>query len=181
MDFQLPPALQAWHMHMRRFVQDELQPHDQEIEHRGRIPPAVLECMRQAGLFGINTPASYGGLGYDMFGTCLAIEELAKAHIAYYYTCGVNVHIGSKAIEFGGSDAQRQRWLPELVSGRVISAFALTEPEAGSDAAGLQATAGRDGESYVLNGVKRYITKPEASTGSTWIIALARCGMWCSS
>lgn len=158
MDFQLPPALHAWHMHMRRFVQDELQPYDQEIEHSGHIPPAVLESMRQAGLFGINTPVSYGGLGHSMLGMCLAVEELAKAHIAYYYTCGVNIHLGSKGIEFGGSDAQRQRWLPELASGRMISAFALTEPEAGSDAAGLQTTAVYDGESYVLNGVKRYIT-----------------------
>jgi acyl-CoA dehydrogenase len=86
MEFQLSAALGQWQLHVRRFVQHELQPHDQEIEHSGRIPSAVLERMRQAGLFGINTPASYGGLGHGMLGTCLAIEELAKAHIVYYYT-----------------------------------------------------------------------------------------------
>jgi acyl-CoA dehydrogenase len=93
-----------------------------------------------------------------MLGSCAMIAELARAHIAYYYTAGVNVHLASKGIELDGSEAQRRRWLPELASGRLIGAFALTEPEAGSDAAGLRTTAARDGTAYVLNGRKRYIT-----------------------
>jgi acyl-CoA dehydrogenase len=93
-----------------------------------------------------------------MLGSCLAIEELAKAHIAFYFLSGVNVHIGSKPIELGGDEALKRRWLPELASGRTIAAFALTEMEAGSDAAAIGTTARRDGDHYVLDGAKTYIT-----------------------
>ena len=93
-----------------------------------------------------------------MLGSCLAIEELAKAHTAFYYLSGVNVHIGSKAIEFYARPEIRQQWLPELASGRVIGAFALTESEAGSDAARITTAVRRDGGHYVLNGKKTYIT-----------------------
>ena len=110
------------------------------------------------GLYGLNTPKTYGGLGLSMLGTCLALQELAKAHIAYYYTSGVNVHIGSKGIEFDGTEAQKRRWLPELASGRIVASFALTELGAGSDAGAIATTAVRDGGSYVLNGRKIYIT-----------------------
>ena len=111
------------------------------------------------GLYGLNTPKPYGGLGLTRCSvTCLALQELAKAHIAYYYVSGVNVHIGSKGIEFDGTEAQQRRWLPELASGRIVAAFALTEPGAGSDAGGIATTAVRDGGHYVLNGRKIYIT-----------------------
>jgi acyl-CoA dehydrogenase len=142
----------------RRIVAMELQPHDRTIEETGQIPVEAVECLRRSGFFGVNTPRVYGGLGLDMPGSCAMIAELARAHIAYYYTAGVNVHLASKGIELDGSEAQRRRWLPELASGRLIGAFALTEPEAGSDAAGLRTTAARDGTAYVLNGRKRYIT-----------------------
>ena len=114
--------------------------------------------LRKMGLFGTNTPTQFGGLGLSMLGSCIAIEELAKAHAAFYYLSGVNVHIGSKAIEFFATPEVRDRWLPELASGRVIGAFALTEPNAGSDAARIQTTARRDGDHYVLDGTKTYIT-----------------------
>ena len=105
-----------------------------------------------------NTPKRYGGLGLDMLGNCLAIEETARAHIAYFYTYSMNVHIASKGIELHGSEAQRQRLLPDLVSGRTTGCYALSEEGAGSDAAALQTIALRRGDSYVLNGAKRYIT-----------------------
>lgn len=115
--------------------------------------------IRQMGLFGCNTPNEYGGLGLSMLGSCLAIEEVAKAHTAFYYLSGVNVHIGSKAIEFYAQESVRRRWLPELASGRMIGAFALTEPEAGSDASRITTAVKRDGAShYILNGTKTYIT-----------------------
>ena len=111
------------------------------------------------GLFGTNTPKEYGGLGLSMLGSCLATEEVAKAHAAFYYLSGVNVHIGSKAIEFYARPEIRERWLPELATGRTIGSFALTEPDAGSDAARITTTAHRDGSShYRLDGTKTYIT-----------------------
>src|SRR5262249_42430118 len=123
----------------------------------------ALAGLRRLGLYGTNTPTEYGGLGLSMLGSCLAIEELAKAHVAFYYLSGVNVHIGSKPIEFAGSEALKRRWLPELASGRTVGGFALTEADAGSDAARLATTARLEGDHYVLDGAKTYITNaPEA-------------------
>ncbi len=154
----LPPDAARARAEARRLVESELQPHDRTIEETERIPEPAIDSLRRAGFFGLNTPREYGGLGLDMPATCAVIAELARAHIAYYYIAGVNVHLASKGIELDGSDAQRRRWLPELASGRIIGAFALTEPEAGSDAAGLRTTAVRDGAEWILNGRKRYIT-----------------------
>ncbi len=164
MNFTLPAELAAWQQRVRQFVRQELQPHDAAIEASGEVPAAAMVGLRRMGLFGTNTPTAYGGLGLSMLGSCLAVEELAKAHVAFYYLSGVNVHIGSKPIEFAGSEALKRRWLPELASGRTIAAFALTEADAGSDAARIRTTARRDGLAYyVLDGAKTYITNaPQA-------------------
>lgn len=163
MDSLLTPDAADWCLQVRRFVEDRLQPHDAAIEDAGRIPPEAVAEMAGFGLFGLNAPAEYGGAGLDMLHAALATEQLARAHIAYYYVSGVNGHIGSKAIEFAGTAEQRRRWLPALASGRCIAAFALTEDGAGSDAAGIATTARRDGDGYVLEGAKRFITNaPEA-------------------
>jgi len=158
MNFQLPDELVIWQNRVREFVRTELQPFDASIEETGVVPESAMAGLRRMGLFGTNTPKQHGGLGLSMLGSCLAIEELAKAHTAFYYLSGVNVHIGSKAIEFYANPEIRRRWLPELASGRVIGAFALTESEAGSDAARITTAVRRDGGHYVLNGKKTYIT-----------------------
>ncbi|MCW5748697.1 MAG: acyl-CoA dehydrogenase family protein [Alphaproteobacteria bacterium] len=158
MDFDLPDHLATLIADVRRLVRDELQPHDAAIEETGRIPDRALDAIRRLGLFGSHTPKAYGGLGLDMLGNCLVIGEMAKAHIAYFYTYSMNVHIASKGIELGGTEEQRRRWLPDLASGRRIGCYALTEDGAGSDAAAVQTTATRRGDAYVLNGRKRYIT-----------------------
>jgi acyl-CoA dehydrogenase len=159
MNFDLPDDLATWQRRVRKFVRSELQPHDAAIEQTGQVPEIAMAGLRRMGLFGTNTPAEYGGLGLSMLGSCLAIEEIAKAHTAFYYLSGVNVHIGSKAIEFYALPQIRDRWLPRLASGETIGAFALTEPGAGSDAARITTTARRDGSShYVLDGAKTYIT-----------------------
>src|SRR5882757_8280012 len=132
MHFQLPDDLLVLQSQMRDFVRIELQPHDSVIEQTGQVPESAMAGLRRMGLFGTNTPKEYGGLGLSMLGSCIAIEELAKAHTAFYYLSGVNVHIGSKAIEFFATPEVRDRWLPQLASGKVIGAFALTEPNAGS-------------------------------------------------
>ena len=158
MHFQLPDDLVVLQHKMREFVRTELQPHDAAIEETGHVPEQAMAGLRRMGLFGTNTPKQYGGLGLSMLGSCLAIEELAKAHTAFYYLSGVNVHIGSKAIEFFAKPEVRDRWLPELASGRAIGAFALTEPDAGSDASKISTSARRDGSHYILDGKKTYIT-----------------------
>lgn len=158
MNFQLSDDLVSWQKRVRNFVQTELQPYDFAIEKTGHVPETAMAGLRQMGLFGTNTPEEYGGLGLSMLGSCAAIEELAKAHTAFYYLSGVNVHIGSKAIELYASPGIREKWLPELATGRVIGAFALTEPDAGSDASRIRTRAKRDGSDYVLNGLKTYIT-----------------------
>lgn len=158
MNFALPDELVTWQNQVREFVRTELQPHDASIEETGVVPESAMAGLRRMGLFGTNTPREHGGLGLSMLGSCLAIEEVAKAHTAFYYLSGVNVHIGSKAIEFYARPALRDQWLPELASGRVIGAFALTEPEAGSDAARITTRVRRDGADYILNGKKTYIT-----------------------
>jgi acyl-CoA dehydrogenase len=114
--------------------------------------------MRAQGLYGLNTPTAFGGRGLDMAGTCTVVEELARAHIAWYYLSGVNVHIGSRPILLFGTAEQQQRWLPAIAAGRASAAFALTEPGAGSDAAALTTVARRDGNRWVLDGHKRFIT-----------------------
>jgi acyl-CoA dehydrogenase len=158
MHFQLPDDLLVLQGRIREFVRSELKPHDRAIEETGEVPEAAMAGLRRMGLFGTNTPREFGGLGFTMLGSCIAIEELAKAHIAFYYLSGVNVHIGSKAIEFFATPEVRKRWLPELASGRTIGAFALTEPNAGSDAGRIQTTARRDGDHYILDGTKTYVT-----------------------
>lgn len=158
MDFNLSEDLVAWQARCRDFVRDELAPHDDVIERTGRVPESALAGLRRNGMFGLNTPATYGGGGHSMLATCLALQELAKAHIAYYYICGVNVHIGSKGIAFDGTEAQKRKWLPALASGKLIAAFALTEPNAGSDAGAIATTATAERGSYILNGRKIYIT-----------------------
>jgi acyl-CoA dehydrogenase len=158
MDFSVPEELLSLRKSLRQLVETELKPHDGAIEKNGQIPPQALDAIRAFGLYGSNTPRRYGGLGLSMLGNCFAIAEMARAHIAYFYTYSMNVHIASKGIELHGSEVQCQRWLPGLASGRVLGCYALTEEGAGSDAAALQTTVIRRDDSYVVNGAKRYIT-----------------------
>lgn len=163
MSYVISPELMDWQRRVARVVREELQPHDFAIEETGQIPSSALDSLRKMRLFGTNTPERFGGLGLSMLGSCLATEELAKAHTAYYYLSGVNVHIGSKAIELFGRPSIQDRWLPKLASGDAIGAFALTEEHSGSDAANIRTTAVKVSGGYVLNGSKTYITNaPEA-------------------
>lgn len=160
-DAFLDPELADWRDRVQTFVRNELVPLSEQIEASGAIPPAALDRVRAMGLYGTNTPKAYGGLGMSMLGSCLAIEALGAAHIAFYYTCGVNVHIGSKAIELAGSEAQRSRHLPGLASGRDVAALAMTEPDAGSDASAIATRASRQDGGYVLDGRKIFITNAQ--------------------
>src|SRR5829696_5337412 len=119
--------------------------------------------MRTLGLFGLSLPEAYGGLGLTMEEEVLVAFELARTSPAFRSLIGTNNGIGAQGIVIDGTEAQKSRWLPRLASGELIGAFALTEPGSGSDAASLTTTAVRDGDYYVVNGTKRFITNaPEA-------------------
>ena len=148
---------------VRRFVAERLVPHERQVADDDEVPAEIVAQMRELGLFGLSLPEAYGGLGVTMEEEVLVAFELARTSPAFRSLIGTNNGIGSQGILIDGTEAQKARWLPRLASGELIGAFALTEPGSGSDAASLATTAVRDGDVYVLNGTKRFITNaPEA-------------------
>ncbi|NMG74210.1 acyl-CoA dehydrogenase [Aromatoleum diolicum] len=146
-----------------RFVSERLIPVEENVAESDRIPDEIVEEMRQLGLFGLCIPEQYDGLGLTMEEEVLIAFEIAKASPAFRSLIGTNNGIGSQGLIVDGTDEQKQYYLPKLASGELIASFALTEPGAGSDAASLKTSAVRDGDFYVLNGTKRFITNaPEA-------------------
>jgi len=143
---------------VRRFVTETCVPVEAQVGEEDAVPQHVVDEMKALGLFGIAVPEQYGGLDLDMETECLVAMELGKTSPAFRSVAGTNIGIGSQALILFGTEAQKAKWLPGVASGDLIASFALTEPEAGSDAAGLKTRATRDGDHYVLNGTKRYIT-----------------------
>lgn len=149
---------------LRRFVRERLIPAENEVAECDRIPPDILAEMKALGLFGLTIPEAHGGLGLTMEEEALAMFEMGYTSPAFRSAFGTTVGIGAMGIVIDGTPAQQAQWLPKMASGEVVASFALTEPEAGSDAASLRTTAIRDGDHYVVNGSKRYITNaPQAS------------------
>ncbi|MFP4004387.1 MAG: acyl-CoA dehydrogenase family protein [Alphaproteobacteria bacterium] len=144
-----------------RFVRERLVPLEHRVAEEDEVPPEVVEEMKALGLFGLSIPQEYGGLGLIMEEEVLVALELGRTSPAFRSVIGTNVGIGSQGIVMFGSDAQKAEWLPKLASGELISSFCLTEPEAGSDAASLRTQAIPDGDAYVVNGTKRYITNAD--------------------
>jgi len=146
-----------------RFVRERLVPNEEIVAETDQIPAALLQEMKDLGLFGLCLPEEYGGLGLTMEEEVLAAIELGKTSPAFRSAIGSNNGIGSTGIVIDGTPAQKEKYLPRLASGELIGSFCLTEPEAGSDAASLRTSAVRHGDHYVLNGTKRFITNaPEA-------------------
>jgi acyl-CoA dehydrogenase len=143
---------------LRRFVNERLIPLEAKVSEDDSIPADVLAEMRALGLFGISIPEEYGGLGLSMEAECRAMFEFCRCSPAFRSAFGTNVGIGSQGLVMFGTEAQKQRWLPGIASGEIVTSFALTEPEAGSDSASVRTKAERDGDSYVITGGKRYIT-----------------------
>ena len=143
---------------VRRFVTERLRPLEAKVSEDDRVPDEVVAEMKAMGLFGLSIPAQYGGLDLSMEDECLVIQEMGRTSPAFRSNFGTNVGIGSQGLVMFGTEEQKTRYLPGIASGETIISFALTEPEAGSDSAAVQTRAIRDGDVYVLNGTKRYIT-----------------------
>jgi len=158
-----PETLEQLRDTVRRFVSERLMPLEQQVGETDQIPVDILKEMRALGLFGLSIPTEYGGLGLSMFEEVQIAFELGRTSPAFRSTFGTNISIGSQGIIIDGTDEQKNHYLPKLASGEIIGSFALTEPGSGSDAASIRTTATRDGDDYIINGVKRFITNaPEA-------------------
>ncbi len=154
---------------LEKFVNNRLRPLESQVGSEDNIPDDVIEDMKALGLFGLTIPEKYGGLGLNMS------EEVAVARVfghtspAFRSVFGTNVGIGSQSLVIDGTEDQKQKYLPGMATGEIIGSFCLTEPEAGSDAAAVRMTAKLDGDHYVLNGTKRFITNaPKANLFSVF-------------
>ena len=143
---------------VRRFVTERLRPLEAKVSEDVAIPAEVIDEMKGLGLFGLSIPEEFGGLDLSMEDECLVGVELGRTSPAFRSAFGTNVGIGSQGLVMFGTEAQKAKYLPGIASGEIITSFALTEPEAGSDSANVQTTAIRDGDFYILNGTKRFIT-----------------------
>ncbi len=148
---------------VRRFVDERLIPAEEAVAREDRVPADIVAQMRDLGLFSLSIPEAHGGLGLGVEDEVRVMLEIGRAAPAFRSVFATNVGIGSQGLVMDGTEDQKRRFLPLLASGEVIGSFALTEPETGSDAAALKTSARRDGDHYVLNGTKRFITNaPEA-------------------
>jgi acyl-CoA dehydrogenase len=141
-----------------RFVTEQLIPREREVAEAGAIPADIAQAMRDLGMFGLTTPEEYGGMGLTMEEEVAVAFILGRTSPAFRSLIGSNNGIGSMGIVAAGTTEQKQKYLPKLASGEIISSFALTEPSSGSDSAALKTRAEKQGDHYVLNGSKRFIT-----------------------
>lgn len=153
-----PEQLQALQADIRSFVRGTWHPIESQVEQADAVPDTVVETLRQKGYFGWSIPEAYGGLGLTTEELVLCAFELSQSSVALRARVGTNTGIGSEALVADGTPAQKERWLPSMARGLLTGCLALTEPEAGSEASNVQTTARREGDHYVLNGLKRFIT-----------------------
>ncbi|QQV77491.1 acyl-CoA dehydrogenase family protein [Sphingomonas aliaeris] len=146
---------------VRRFVAERLRPLEGAVEEADAIPADVVQEMRDMGLFGLSIAEEYGGLGLTMAEEARVAIELGRTTPAFRSTFGTNVGIGSQGLVMSGNDDQKASWLPRIASGEIITSFALTEPDVGSDSGSVKTRAVFDGQSYRLSGTKRYITNAD--------------------
>ena len=143
---------------VRKYVNERLIPLEPKVSEEDKIPEEVVQEMRDLGLFGLTIPQEYGGIGLNTEQECRVVMELGRTSPAFRSIFGTNNGIGSQGIVMDGTNEQKSYYLPKLASGEIIGSFALTEPEAGSDAGSLQTKATLEGDEYIISGTKRYIT-----------------------
>lgn len=148
---------------VERFVRERLRPREDEVALADAMPAAIVSEMRDLGLFGLAIPEEYGGLGLNLSEEVQVAFRLGGTSPAFRSVIGTNNGIGSQGIIFDGTPEQKEAYLPRMAAGDIVGSFALTEPEAGSDAGSLRTSARREGDEFVLNGTKRFITNaPQA-------------------
>ena len=143
---------------IKKFVDNKLIPREEEVSESNKIPQDIVDEMKKLGLFGISIPTEYGGSNLSMEEEVKLTFELGRASPAFRSIAGTNIGIGSQTIVMSGTEDQKKKYLPKFATGELIGSFALTEPDAGSDAISIKTTAKKVGNKYIINGTKRYIT-----------------------
>lgn len=156
---------------VRKFAESEISPIVYEIDRNARFPWEVIEKMRPLNFFGLQISKKYGGAGLDSISYAIAIEEISRVCAGIGLCITVHNSVGTYPIELFGTETQKERFLPRLTSGEYIGAFCLTEANAGSDAGSVETTAVRDGNDYILNGTKIFVTNGGVC-GSALIFAI---------
>src|SRR5437667_2935984 len=158
MEYDLSPEQEAFRKVVRDFAESEVAPHAETWDREHIFPTDTVLAMGELGLFGLPFPEEYGGSGADFTTLCLAIEELGRVDSSMAITLEAGVGLGANPIFRFGTEQQRQRWLPDLCAGRALGAFGLTEPDGGSDAGATKTRAALDGDEWVIDGSKAFIT-----------------------
>jgi butyryl-CoA dehydrogenase len=174
-DFDFTPEQEQFRAVVREFAEAEIAPHAEEWDRDHVFPVDTVRAMGDLGLFGLPFPEEYGGSGADFTTFCIAVEELGRVDSSMAITLEAGVGLGANPIFRYVTEAQRKEWLPDLCAGRTLGAFGLTEPSSGSDAGDTHTRAARDGDEWVINGEKAFITN--SGTEITSIITVtARTG-----
>src|SRR5438876_228780 len=158
MDLDLSEEHEAFRGVVREFAEQEIAPHAERWDREHVFPVEVVGAMGELGLFGLPFPEEYGGSDSDFTTLCVAIEEVARVDSSMAITLEAAVGLGAGPIAAFGNEAQRQEWLPDLCAGRALAGFGLTEPDAGSDAGASRTRARKDGDEWVIDGAKAFIT-----------------------
>ncbi|KOX21000.1 acyl-CoA dehydrogenase [Saccharothrix sp. NRRL B-16348] len=171
LDFRLDEEYEALRKTVEEFAREEVAPVIGGFYEREEFPYEIVAKMGRMGLFGLPFPEEFGGMGGDYFALCLALEELARVDSSVAITLEAGVSLGSMPVFRFGSAEQRAAWMPRLCAGEVLGAFGLTEPGGGSDAGALRTTARVDGDEWVINGTKAFITN--SGTDITGLVTVA--------
>jgi short-chain 2-methylacyl-CoA dehydrogenase len=170
-DFSPSDEHEALRRVVREFAEAEIAPHAEEWDRDHRFPIDTVRKMGELGLFGLDLPEEYGGTGSDLVALCIAVEELARVDASMAITVEAAVSLGASPIARFGTDDQKTRWLPDLAAGRSLAAFGLTETDSGSDSGALRTKAVLDGDEWVIDGSKEFITN--SGTEITSLITVA--------
>ncbi|HOG46097.1 MAG TPA: acyl-CoA dehydrogenase family protein, partial [Anaerolineae bacterium] len=158
MDFDLNEEQRLFQKAMREFAEKEIRPLARETDAAGAFPWALIRTMAEMGMLGLPVAEEYGGAGADYLSYAMAVEEVSRVCGSTGITMAAHTSLGTMPFVYFGTEAQKRRYLPQLASGAKLGAFGLTEPNAGSDAGGIQTTAVLDGDEWVINGQKVFIT-----------------------